>query len=242
MLSSDPIISSALSPSGEWELFFSTWSDPQAIKWFPTGRLHSSPQYFRVVPTWTASLLPQDDQLPLFIDIALYREPIRQFIPTAIIDTWLVQTLPKLSYTMAHWRSRLMGNTATADSFWCLFYGTFDGMTPIQFDDQTLDQTNDLVYINQSVDSGGQPADGEGDPPSMVGWTLCLIHKFLTLPVPPADGPPTVDYHVYGAWSLFQPDNAPLAVFDPTVSSTWIQFINLLNFPPNYLTLTPWQP
>lgn len=258
MLGSDPVFNGSISPSGEWEQFLSSFNDLKKIVWFPTGRLHEAPQYYRVVPTW-ASILPPADQLFLFDDIYLYREMLRKYAPSSILPTWMQEVQPQCAYTMAHWRSPQVGGLVPTDPdsdsdvglwnmFWYLFYGDFSGLGALQQTDQ-LDQTG-LNYELQSVDSGGSAATGEGEPPSFSGWTLTLIHKFFTIPDNSgndqsghADAAPVVNFHAVGAWSLDQdPALSPYTVWDHLSPTKWNMFINLLNFPANFLTLTPWQP
>lgn len=239
MLSSDPIYNSSLSPAGEWEPFFGFFDDPQKVRFFPTGRLHEAPSFYTVVPSWD-TIEPLPDRLVLFKDVVLKRELVVQFEPTAIIDTWILTTQPMLAYTTAHWRSRQMGNVDEVDIFntwWYLFYGDFGAFDGVQFT-EIVDQTA-LDYDLLSVDSGATTSTPEGDPPVMQGWNLALVHKFFTA----TSDIPTVTYHALASWSLHQdPLLDPYTVWEARQASRWDMVINLLDFPPNHLTLTPWQP
>lgn len=250
MLGSDPIYNGSLSPSGEWEQFFGNFTDPQTIVWFPTGRLHQTSQYYRLDVTW-ASLLPPDDQLALFEDIFLERELIRQFRPASSVDEWITSTKPALAYSRAHWISRMLGGLIPTNPLqsglwntsWYLYYGTYDDLAGVQY----LDICNQFLLDTSlfDVDSSGTPPSGDIDsPPEISGWAIVLVHKSFAIPDnSPPDTPPTVSYHAYGAWTLDQdPAYDPYTVFDPLVPTKWNMFANLLNFPPNYLTLRPFQP
>lgn len=201
---------------------------PPLQQGMPTGRLDFVPPFFTVTPTWE-SLLPPADQLILFDEVLLKRELIQQYIPHAIVNQWLVYIQPLLTYTRSHWTSQINRTLVGGSVHWYLFYGTIDDFGAIQFLDPGPDQTALSTALFDVDSSAGQ------------GWLLCLANKLFALPTPPS--PPVLSFHIYAAYALDQPPSPqPFVFFDPTVPSVWLPFQNLLNFPPHYLTLAPFQP
>lgn len=236
MYRSDPEVSKQF---GEYQTF---WEIPPVF-FVPCGRLHGGPSYYTVDAVWD-DLVPVDEgQLALFKDVWLKREYAQKFVPTAILTDWVQTTMPKIQVNNAHFRSNkfTIPQTVYFNMTWYLFYGSGGGVSGYQF----LDPPEDYSSLSASL----LDYDSIGTADAYFGWTLMLIRQIFTIaPDAPPDSPPQVEYHIYGTWSLAQPNTpaftqaAGEAIFTPEEKTLWYPYRNPLNFPPHHLVLTPWQP
>ena len=264
---------------------------------FPSGRLHSLPSYFRVNVTWTFTvpatpttytqdggsiysfvagrpaflLTPPPNQLFMFDNIQLQRDPIQKYVPDTIPPYWFRNTKPKAVYERAHFVSPFCGVARPKEHKpedplvhqnvrWYLVYSAgiadFDG---VNFDDQAgyapaLDFSMQDGFDSFGSDSSGQ----EGGSITLGGWVLLLVRQEFKVSagsifldpitgfyqITDPGGTLTVLYHLYGGWALTPPLSpfAPSPIFSPLVASSWTIFRNDLHWPPHTLTLTPFQP
>ncbi len=187
---------------GQTEFYFEPENVITFPRYTPFGRLREAPPYMTIEAEWLfiqdngEPLTPVEEQLALFHDVLLIRDPIREHIPSS--PPWFIQTVdsphPRFVYTSPHWMSNTMAGESTdinpdpfvlMDCRWFLFYShnqfADEAMATCSFD-ALIDQTDMFHGYIETFDSWGvdaNPSNINANSTQHSGWTLCLLKRRL---------------------------------------------------------------